>query len=61
MVVVLPAPLGPSRPKTSPAWASKLTSLDRVDQAAAQVAERLGQVLDVDSSEADLGVGRRIT
>src|SRR5581483_7856128 len=24
MVVVLPAPLGPSRPKTSPGWASKL-------------------------------------
>src|SRR5579884_2933203 len=25
IVVVLPAPLGPSRPKTSPGWASKLT------------------------------------
>src|SRR3954447_758383 len=27
MVVVLPAPLGPSRPRTSPAWTSKETSL----------------------------------
>src|SRR5687768_14771161 len=26
MVVVLPAPLGPRRPSTSPGWASKLTS-----------------------------------
>jgi hypothetical protein len=46
-VVVLPAPLGPSRPVISPSRALKRHALDRLDHAGLGL-ELLVQVVDVD-------------
>ena len=50
-VVVLPAPLGPSRPKTSPGLSVEADVIDGVHDSAAQIAERFRKMLDVDHED----------
>ena len=51
-VVVLPAPLGPSSPKISPGWQSKLDVADGRNPAPLIVEEGFAEVLDVDHAVA---------
>ena len=57
--VVLPAPLGPSRPKNSPGSMSKRHAVERAHRAA-RAAVGLGDLLEATAGKETAGMGARL-